>query len=346
VREIVMVIADLYLPPDAAAAAPELAAAFVQVPGIESAGRFGQHAALPHGWREWLVERVGRTDLSGLAPACVVGAAHRAALSDASGTWIATPVHLRAGLTRVHLDHRGLLHLPPAEQTMLAADFRRTFGASSLSLIPLSSGEFLLSAPGIAPVATVEPARCAGGDVAEVLPHGPAAAPLRRLAAEIEMWLHGQALNEARGERGEPPVSALWLWGAEGRRAWPEPRACTDGQGTAFGSDCWLQGLWHLQGSACRALPEGLEEALAASDAASRVLLIAEAGRELQRNEGSLAQAVARLDERFVSPALRALRRGELASVTLIVNDARATLRRGSHLRLWRRRRAGLGSFA
>ncbi len=76
-------------------------------------------------------------------------------------------------------------------------------------------------------------------------------------------------------------------------------------------------------------------------------MLVTEAGGELQRvDESSVAEAVARLDARFVSPALRALRRGELARVTLILNDMRATLRRGSHLRLWRRRRAGLGSFA
>jgi len=32
--------------------------------------------------------------------------------------------------------------------------------------------------------------------------------------------------------------------------------------------------------------------------------------------------------------------------VTLIANDTRVTLRRRSHLRLWRRPRAGLRSFA
>lgn len=344
-REIVIVVDDLYLPRAAEAEAPAPAAGFAAVPGIESAGRFGERARLPRGWREWLVCHVGRPDLAGLAPACVAAAPHAQGGQGFSASWIATPVHLSAGLTRVHLDHRGLLRLTPAEQAALAADFRRTFASADLSLLPLPSGDFLLETCGIAPVATTEPARCAGGDVAPCLPQGPAAAPLRRLTGEIEMWLHAQALNEARVQRGEPPVNALWLWGAAGRRPPPAP-AAPEEPGPAFGTDAWLAGLWHLLGSACRPLPERLEDVLA-QEGAQRAVLVTEAGGEVQRvNESSVAQAVARLDARFVSPALRALRRGELASVTLIVNDTRATLRRGSRLRLWRRPRAGLGSFA
>jgi len=112
------------------------------------------------------------------------------------------PLHLSAGGARLYLDHRGVLRMPPAELALLAAAFQDTFGVSGFTLTPLSSGDFLLSTAGIAAVATTEPARCAGNDVAEALPRGAAAAPLRRLLAEIEMWLHGQALNEARLRRG------------------------------------------------------------------------------------------------------------------------------------------------
>jgi hypothetical protein len=345
VRELVMVIADLYLPRGTDAAAPELAASFAPLPGIESAGRFGERAALAHGWREWLASHVGRADLCGLAPACVAAAAQPQAAGGATVSWIATPVHLSAGLTRLHLDHRGLLRLLPAELAALASDFRRTFTSPGFSLVPLSSGDFLLSTSGLPCIATPEPARCAGGDVAQCLPQGPGAAPLRRLVAELEMWLHAQALNEARLQRDELPVSALWLWGCEGRTVAPEQHAAQH-PGVAFGADAWLAGLWHLQRSACRALPERLEEVLAQTGA-DRAVVVAQVGGELQRaREGSLAQALARLDQRFVSPALQALRRGELARVTLLLNDVAATLRHGSRLRFWRPRRAGLGGFA
>ena len=340
-REIVIVIADLYLPQGAAAVAGA-------APGIERALRFGERAALEHGWREWLAHELGRADLAGAAPACVAAAelAPAGPPAGASGTlWIATPLHLSAGAARAVLDHRGVLRLPPAELAALAAAFQDTFGASGFTLMPLSSGDFLLATVGIAAVATTEPARCAGGDLAAALPSGPAAAPLRRLLVEIEMWLHGQALNEARRRRGEPPVTTLWPWGAQGRAVQPERRAVR-ATPRAFGADPYVSGLWRLQADLCRALPGRLEDVLP-EERARGLVLVVEVGRELQPDgHDTLTGSVARLDARFVSPALEALRRGEVASATLIANDTRIRLRRRSHLRLWRRPRAGLRSFA
>ena len=336
-----MVIADLYLPHGANGAGGAVPGA---VPGIESAGRFGERAALQHGWREWLAHALGREDLAGAAPACIAAAAAEVAPAGppagAVGTpWIATPLHLAAGAARLYLDHRGVLRLPRAELAALAAAFQDTFAVSGVMLTPLPSGEFLLRTAGIAAVATTEPARCVGTDVAEALPRGAGAAPLRRLMAEIEMWLHGQPLNEARVRRGEPPVTTLWPWGAEGRAVQPERR---EGGATlrAFGSDPYLSGLWHLQSDVCGALPERLEDVLADEPACGVVLVLQTDRRH------TLAQALAHLDARFVSPALKALRRGEVSSVTLIANDTRVTLRRRGYLRLWRRPRAGLRSFA
>ena len=358
VREIVIVIADLYLPRGAESAASGVAdsdarasgaaVAFTAVPGVEALGRFGRRTSLASGWREWLAVWLGRADLAGVAPACVAAAVlspAEAATGEQFTSWIATPVQLTAGLARVHLDLRGLLRLPATELATLAAEFGRTFDSSGFSLTPLPTGELLLNTRSIEPVETIEPARCAGTDVAQALPHGPAAAPLRRLMAEIEMWLHRLPLNETRRLRGEPPVTALWPWGAAGRIV----RPAGDPQGTvppAFGRDAWLEGLWHLQGSASRALPEDLQAVLAGGRA-ERTVLVVEGGAELQRAaHGSLADALARLDERFVSPALKALRGGELSAVTLIVNDACARVQRHSLLKLWRRPRAGLRSFA
>jgi hypothetical protein len=347
VREIVIVIADLYLPHGANGTGGAVPGA---VPGIETAGRFGERAALQHGWREWLAHALGREDLAGTAPACIAAAAAGVAPggppAGAIGTpWIATPLQLTAGAARVSLDHRGVLRLPRAELAALAAAFQDTFAVSGFTLTPLSSGDFLLRTAGMAAVATTEPARCVGNDVAEALPRGPGAAPLRRLVAEIEMWLQGQALNEARVRRGEPPVTTLWPWGAEGRAAQPERREAR-ATPRAFGADPYLSGLWHLQADVCRALPGRLEDVLA-DEHASGAVLVLEVGPELQTDRHcTLAQSLAHLDTRFVSPALQALRRGEVSSVTLIANDTRVTLRRRSHLRLWRRPRAGLRSFA
>jgi hypothetical protein len=351
VRELVIVIADLYLPRGAADSATDVAGGFARVPGLQAVGRFGTRAPLPDGWRTWLARWAGCARLADLAPAAVAAAL----LDGAEGPgaqqatrWIATPLELRASHLQVHLEHGGLLSLAAAEQQLLAAEFARTFGAAGSSLAPLPSGDFLLRTPDLAAQPVVEPARAAGGDVAAALPRGAAAGPLRRLVAEMEMWLHTLPLNESRAQRGEPPVTALWPWGAGARPpgGWQLPGArAARSLPLAFGRDAWLAGLWHLEGSGSRPPPPRLAPVLAAG--ADRAVVVAEVGRELQRSQpDTVAQAVARLDERLVLPAWQALTRGEVAQLTLIVGDVRVQSGRTSRLRLWRRPRAGLRSFA
>jgi hypothetical protein len=67
---------------------------------------------------------------------------------------------------------------------------------------------------------------------------------------------------------------------------------------------------------------------------------------ELQAGQDNAVAALARLDERFISPALRALAAGELGAVTLLLNDHGVRVRPHHRLRLWRRRRAGLSGYA
>ncbi len=336
-RELVIVLTDLYLPE---APPRPVAGASVALPGIEQTGRYGQRTALTAGWRAWLARRLGRDDLAALAPARIA-----AAVLPATGEpqWLASPVHLSAGLSRVHLDHRGLLRLSATEQAALTRTFAHAFAGSGLTLAGLPCGEFVLQAPGIRAVPTTEPARCAGGEIAAALPRGAEAAALRRVAAEIEMWLHGQQTNAVRTRLGHLGVNALWLWGGGEGAAAPVPRALTPAP-LGFGSDAYLDGLWQLHGQRCRPLPEDLTAVLSAGGDAPTVLALSVAA-ELQSRHASFAQALGTLDERFIAPALAALQAGTLASVTLVANDTALTVRRRSALRIWRRGRPGLASL-
>ena len=338
-RELVIVIADLYLPRDAPPALP----ARGTLAAFDYVGRFGERGALPHGWRAWLAEWLGHAELARVAPAQVAAAA----LGPASGpqpSWIATPLHLSAGLSRVHLERHGILRLGADELAALAAAFHAAFAGSGLVLTPLPGGDLLLAGPGIAPAPTVEPARFAGG-AQPLLPSGPAAGPLRRLTTEIEMWLHTAPLNAARIERGAAPVTTLWLWGGGGEplgAATPAAQAPPP----AWGSDAYVSGLWHFLGARCQRLPPRLEAVLATAPA-PRALLVADLTGQLPADEPTaVGEALARLEERYVAPALQALRRGDLARLTLIANDTRLSVRRGSGLRRWRRPRGALESFA
>ena len=341
-----MVIQDLYLPRELRGSAAEQAV----LPGLEQVARFGRRVPLGGGWREWLLRRAGRSDLEGVAPACIAAAALDAACAarpagvpDArlSVRWIASALHLRAGLRGVDLDHRGLLRLAADEQAQLSADFALAF--ASCALVPLPSGEFLLDTPGIPALAMYEPARCAGAELPELTPAGPATAPLRRLLAEIEMWLHAQPLNESRRERGAPPLSALWPWGATGRIVCPAPGAPLE-LPLAWGRDAWLEGLWRLQGSVVRPAPQSLEELLGAKAPAG--ILLVELGGELRGEHDTVADALGRIDARLVAPALASLRGAGLERLSVILNDACVHLQRGSLRRFWRRARGGLAGFA
>src|SRR5262249_61379956 len=112
VHELVIVIPDLYLPRELRRA-PRDGTAFEHLPGIESVARFGTRSKLAAGWRDWLLAYIGRTDLEGVAPACIAAAALDPALiaalpdplTPSGAPWVATPVHLHPGLTPAHFDH-------------------------------------------------------------------------------------------------------------------------------------------------------------------------------------------------------------------------------------------------
>jgi len=358
VREIVIVIADLYLEPEpdhpvrhAARAAEENALAAARVPeespgaGFDHLARFGDKRRLEDGWRAWAARWLGLPQHARTAPASIAAAA----LADAPAAravWLATPLHLIAGLTSVHFDRRSLLRLPLAELEVLAAGFGETFRGSGFELHPLESGELLLSgAAEPVPSSTTEPARLLLHPVADALPAGEGAPALRRLIAEIEMWLHGHPLNDQRARCGAPPVSTLWLWGGGAPALTP---ATASGQITAaaFGADAYVRGLWRLAGGESAVMPVHWE-ALISERRVQRALGVVEVADLLHAHPSwRLADALADIDRRLLSPALAALNRGSLERLVLVANDRCLTLRAADRWRLWRRRRPGLEGLA
>jgi hypothetical protein len=345
VREVVIVIRDLYLEPELAASSATDAAALEVAPGIEQLVRFGDKAALPQGWRAWIARWLGLPQYADAAPASVAAAALEDAPADGA-VWLATPVHLIAGMTSLHFDRRSVLRLTDAELDRLAASFRDTFRGSGFDLRPLGSGELLLTGPEVSPRATTtEPARLLLTSVAEALAMGGGARALRQLSAEIEMWLHGHPVNDERGRRGALTVATLWLWGGGTSAASRPAAASPEIMDAAFGSDAYLRGLWRLAGGEARPIPVDWM-AVIGEPRAQRALGVVEVAELLHAN-GSwrLADAVADIDRRLISPSLAALRRGGLERLVLLANDRCLTLRPADRWRLWRRMRAAHGGL-
>jgi hypothetical protein len=357
VHEIVIVVSDLFLAASQTDS-PSTAGATGTLPGFEYVGRFGRRTPLEGGWRPWLARWLGRDDLANVAPGVIAAAALVDSAPPTSGvlapppestSWLARPVHLIAGLTSLHLDRRSILHLPPGDLESFARDFNLLFGDSGLLLRPLFGGDLLMQGPGSLTAATTEPARALVADLEASLPRGNDAKALKRLSAELEMWLHSNPLNEARRRRGELPVSTLWLWG--GGRSLPGdslaaateiPNTHTD---VAFGNDPYLAGLWRINGDRSRALPNQLTELLIDTHA-QRAVVVVEVTPMLHPNpHWTVFEALAELDRHFVSPAIAALGQRAIESLVLIANDTELRLRRRDRLKLWRRPQRGIAAL-
>ena len=333
--ELVIVVSDLYLPEEGRADS-------VSLPGLERVARFGKKSLLAATWRPWLARHVGCEALALEAAACVAARSLDADITG--GVWIASPVHCIAGLSSVHLEHRGLLKLPMATLAALAADFQAVFQGAGFALHPLASGGFLLAGPASDDAHALEPARSVGMNMAAALPRSPA---LRRLGAEIEIWLHEHAVNRDRSERGELPVTGLWLWG--GGICAPAPRApirqAAVAAVRAFGRDPYLEGLWRARGARVEALPASLAD-LDDTPAHSSVIVVDVADILALERTASVGDALGLLDARWIAPAADWLSRGARRGLTVIGNDRCLSLSRHDALKRWRRARHGLSALA
>jgi hypothetical protein len=335
VHEFVIVIADLYLPEEGSAG--QLA-----LPGLEHIGRFAKKTALAGGWRAWLARSVGSGALAEEPPACL--AARCAGAHAGGGVWLATPVHCVAGLSSVHLDHRGLLKLPLEMLGELAADFAKVFAGSGFALVPLASGGFLLRGPAISDCQAIEPARCIGASIAAPLPRAPA---LRRLGAEIEIWLHEHPENLLRSAHGELPATSLWIWGGGTLAATPAaPQAhAARSRDRAYGRDPYLDGLWCARGAPVQPLPARIEDVI--DTPAHCIVMVVELAELLAAQPAaSLGDALAVLDARFLAPAVQLLARGAVRTLTVIANDRCLALARRDRIKRWRRADRGLSGLA
>ncbi|MEJ0005593.1 MAG: hypothetical protein WDM77_04225 [Steroidobacteraceae bacterium] len=350
--EVAIILSDLYLSENGRDGIDGRGSAVPQalLPALTRVARFAGLSPLPGDWRGWLAAWLGRGDLAGACdatPAVIAAAALRAPqqLPPATGSvWLVTPLHLVAGLTSVHLDYRGLLKLDSATLNTLCQDFGTAFAARGFSLSQLAGGGLLACGPGFETLPrTRDPARLLGGDIAGSTVHGPGAAALMMLGAEVEMWLHAHPLNAARARHREPPLTALWPWGGgaplEARLlAPPLPAAHPDATFmSVFGNDPVAAGLCALSGARLR--PPALHAHDLLSSGAARTAAVIELFHTDKPQPATLMDLLQHLDERVLAPLVTALKDGVIRQLTLIANDRLSVLTARDGLKFWRRSR-------
>jgi hypothetical protein len=131
----------------------------------------------------------------------------------AGSVFVATPVHYLAEMSNVRLPADGILSLRQPEAEALAIDFNRVWRDAGVRLIAGRHADLLCAVDQTITVTTRDPEDVLDRHIENYLPAGAAAARLRRLMSEIEMWLFEHAVNRVRVAGGMAAVNGLWLWG-------------------------------------------------------------------------------------------------------------------------------------
>jgi hypothetical protein len=132
---------------------------------------------------------------------------------DAASVFLATPVHYIAELSNVRLPADGILSLRQTEADALAVDFNRVWNDAGIRLLAGRSADLYCLVDQALDVTTHDPEEGLDQRIENRLPTGTAAARLRRLMSEIEMWLFEHAVNRSRTANAAAAVNGLWLWG-------------------------------------------------------------------------------------------------------------------------------------
>jgi hypothetical protein len=270
----------------------------------------------PRPIERWLQEAFGQSGRLCAGAISLLGTG--AAPGDA--VWVrADPVHMQVMRDRVVLAPAGAFSISREEAATLCQAVNQHFGgAIELRVLDTSrwcarlEREIEVGDEPALGMAGREPEQRAG-DV---------------LLTEIQMLLHGHAVNEAREARGEPTLNSLWLWGS-GRL--PGGGSCRWQSVTS--ADPFALGLARLAGATTRKLPP---------NATAWLSQAADDGRHLVMLEASEA-----LEHEWFAPLAAALRSGRVGMLTLHVPDSGLSFEtaRGDLRRFWRRPKA-LASYA
>ena len=324
--ELVLVLTDFLPPEEEPSAGLSSGSSRARLPLLETLLSRSSCTALGSDWRGWLAASAAPAELAAFSLAAIAGASFRGAgvpKPESTGYWLATPVHLFAGLDSVHLHPAGLLSLTTEEQASLVSDFRRVFADSHWRLEAIGHRELLLSGPPFQ-ASGADPAQSLGDDPSAGLPRGVDAGALRRLGSETEMWLYEHPVNQARTSRHELPVTALWLWGGQppvlpaGASSLVHPQL--------FGTDIYAQSLWQLQGRSTLALSAASQaiQARPVSLPCDSVVLLSDGLQELEQH--------------WLPGALGALRQRQLSALQLILGERLFRVSLLQLLRVWRAR--------
>lgn len=260
-------------------------------------------------------------DLLPIAAISYLGEEKPAEASDAGAGYFlfADPVHLLLQRDSFSLSAPVPMALTAEETASLRDSLNRHFASDGLYFMAGTSGHWYLQLPDSPSIATHHPGLALDRDIQGFLPRGSGAARWHQLGNEIQMLLHGHAVNQRRESLGQAACNSLWFWGG-GKL--PQKSAAMSIR--AYGAMPLLKGLGRLGSIECTDLPRDFSA--------------------LGGHKQTWVQldASANIEDDWFRPAADALRRGKLCRLQLsfAVNGKllSATLRRRDLFKFWRKR--------
>lgn len=178
-------------------------------------------------------------DADGLLPMACLAAADDGVLPAVAATAgeprqglaLASPSHWHLGTEQVSLGDPEALQLDAEASHAFFALLAPLFESEGFRLIQGAPLRWYLLHPALATLPTASLDRVIGRNVDRWLVDvraDPAARVLRRVQNEVQMLLHGHALNAERERRGLPAVNSLWFSGSGPLRAVPRERPQLD----------------------------------------------------------------------------------------------------------------------
>jgi hypothetical protein len=325
-KKIHIVIPDLFLPQQLAA----YASADLSLPALEKLLARAQVEPLAVDTLEtWLCDCFGVADLA-IAPLTL----QADGVMPLDAYWLrADPVAI--GMQRDQMILQADVTLTANEAAQLCASLNAHFADEGLRFVAAHPQRWYLQLDKAPDMRTHPLSQVVGANVHAYLPYGVDALHWHSVFNEIQMLFYEHAVNQAREQRGEIPVNAVWLWGG-GKAATNlrQPFALVAGDSELA--------LAFAQAMDIPALVPAEPLLTAKAGQSGEVLLVWEGLRNALQSAdiAKWRAAVLQFEGDFAVPLLAALAAGQLEQITLDVlsegASRRFVLTRASLWKLWR----------
>ena len=245
----------------------------------------------------------------------------------ATGYWLhAEPVHLHPDLDHVLLFDRSEFELAKHELGQLIEELQELFEESGLS-IHFGKQNNLFIRSNDEPKVLFSPLQeVLGKNILQHLPEGKDSAQWRLLQNELQMQMTQSTVNHRREESGVMTVNGLWFWGG-GYLARAKFQRCYD---HVVARSLFVAGLARMTD----AVIENKIEHFKDINLSKKTLVAIESAEKTP--ETSLAMLLG-FEQQWLSPALAALKKGEITNLTLLVGKTKTTITKKQLKRFWKR---------